>query len=181
MSNARDHPFEVGGRYCNQIGDYEVLSLDDEKMTVRYDDGLERSHKIEIQARIWQRRLDQASPPAPSKKRSRARGESQPIQPVIDLLRAVLTTKFTAPYPEDITDQVCLAIEANPVWLQRYRYLIEHYSSRGKDGKLAVNTAIGFHTKRLTGMVKIGESKKPRSSLIQSYSRLSHEDTLDSS
>lgn len=35
----RDHPFEVGGRYRNRVGEYEVLSLDGDTMTVRFDDG----------------------------------------------------------------------------------------------------------------------------------------------
>ena len=48
-------------------------------------------------------------------------------------------------------------------------------SSRGQDGKLTVNSSIGWFTKELTGMVNLGVESKVRSKLIQSYSRLGYE------
>jgi hypothetical protein len=81
---------------------------------------------------------------------------------------------MSAPYPEDITDRVCLAIEGNPAWLRRYEHLVEHFSSMGKDGKSTVNTNIGYYTKELTGMVNISEGNVAKSSLIQSYSKLGY-------
>lgn len=121
-------PFEIGGRYKNRIGTYEVMSITGDKMTIRYDDGIEQTVTVSIQATIWQSIQDEATP---SPKTYRPGQSSQAIQPVIDLVEEVLKTSFKAPHPEDITDQVCLAIEANPDWLARYESLVLHYSSGG--------------------------------------------------
>jgi hypothetical protein len=80
------------------------------------------------------------------------------------------------PYPEDIIDQVCLAIEANPDWWNRYDNLVEHYSSKGKDGKLTVNTNIGWYTRDETGLVNLSTRGTAESSLITSYSRLGYQE-----
>ena len=93
---------------------------------------------------------------------------------MIDLVEEVLKTNFKAPHPVDITDQVCLAIEANPDWLARYENLVLHYSSRGKKGRDIVNNNIGYYTKELTGMINIGAGAKADSSLIKTYSRLGY-------
>ncbi len=45
--------FEVNGNYANRKGNYTVLSLDGDKMSVRYDDGSEAKLKIALQERIW--------------------------------------------------------------------------------------------------------------------------------
>lgn len=169
-----DHPFEVGSHYRNENGSYEVLEIDDERMQIRYDDGTEQSAKVEIQARIWQRIQDEAGPPLQTYQPGQ---QSQDIQPVIDLVAEVLRTKFGSPYPKDITDQVCLAIEADTEWLTRYENLVMHYSSGGKKGKDIVNNSIGFYTKDLTGLDNLGQGAKAKSGLIQTYSRLGHSET----
>jgi len=166
-----DHPFEVGGRYRNEKGDYEVLAVESERMQIRFDDGTEQSVKIAIQARIWERMQEKTIPPPEQYDPSR---ESQAIQPVVDLVVEVLRSEFKVPYPEDITDQVCLAIEQNPEWLGRYENLVLHYSQGGKKGKDIVNSSIGFYTKDLTGMVNMGEGQTAKSKLIQSYSKLGY-------
>lgn len=164
------HPFVVGGRYRNRIDEYEVLSIDGSYMNVRYTDGHEQTLTIATQARISQAIADESTP-----------GPITPdddngldTAPVRDLVSVVLRRNFKAPYPEDITDQVCLEIENDPDWLQRYKGLVEHFSSRGKDGKLTVNSSIGWFTKELTGMVNLGVESRSRSTLIQSYSRLGY-------
>jgi hypothetical protein len=48
------HPFEVGKTYRNRIGEYVVLSIDDEKMKIRYADGGTLETNVNIQARIWE-------------------------------------------------------------------------------------------------------------------------------
>ena len=45
--------FEVNGTYANRKGTYRVLSIDEPKMTVRYEDGTTAELNINIQARIW--------------------------------------------------------------------------------------------------------------------------------
>ena len=47
-----DHPFEVGKAYRNRYGRYHVLSIDDPKMRIRYEDGREIKVTIAIQAQI---------------------------------------------------------------------------------------------------------------------------------
>lgn len=46
--------FEVGGRYANRIGSYEVVEINEPKMTVRYDDGSTAELSMNIQYRIWE-------------------------------------------------------------------------------------------------------------------------------
>lgn len=49
-----DHPFKVGEKYRNRKGEYEVVQLDQDDMTVRYSDGSLMKSAIELQARIWE-------------------------------------------------------------------------------------------------------------------------------
>jgi len=46
--------FLVGGRYANRRGEYEVLSINGDRMRVIYDDGTSQVVSIAIQARISQ-------------------------------------------------------------------------------------------------------------------------------
>jgi hypothetical protein len=49
-----EHPFRVGQRYANRNGEYDVLRLEGEQMTIRYvGDGREQSVSVPLQARIW--------------------------------------------------------------------------------------------------------------------------------
>jgi hypothetical protein len=155
---------EAGGCYRNESGEYEVLSIDGERMRTRYYNGSEQTVKIEIQARIWQGILDEEMPPilpGPSD------DDSLDTAPVRELVHEVLQARFKYPYPGDITDQVCRAIESNPEWLGYYKSLVEHFSSQGKNGRLTVNSTIGLYTKELTGMVNMQEELPAKSSLIK--------------
>ena len=60
--NVMDHPFEVGGRYENRVGKYEVLEIEGKKMTIQFADGTQHSVTVSIQAKIWQNIQDQARP-----------------------------------------------------------------------------------------------------------------------
>ncbi len=168
-----DYPFEVGGRYRNRLGEYTVLSIEGKTLIVCYADGRQQTVNVEKQAWIVQSIEDEASPPSQP---LRARGESQAIQPVIDLVEEVLRSNFKAPYPADITDQVCLAIEANPGWLDRYHILTKQFESEDQRGEATVNQAIGFHTMNLTGMVTVKSGLKAKSGLIKTYSELAYPD-----
>ncbi len=44
--------FLIGGRYANRRGEYEVLSIDRDKMLIRYDDGTIQEVSMSIQVRI---------------------------------------------------------------------------------------------------------------------------------
>jgi len=48
------HPFEVGKMYRNRVGEYMVVSIDDDQMKIRYTDGKTLMTNASIQARIWE-------------------------------------------------------------------------------------------------------------------------------
>jgi len=69
------------------------------------------------------------------------------------------------PYSEDVIDEVCLAIEANPQWLTEYRSMCNEL------GVMVVNQAIGQWTSKAVG--RTGDHQVPaRSTIIESYSKL---------
>jgi hypothetical protein len=75
-------------------------------------------------------------------------------------------TLINQPWPEDITDQVSIAIEQNHNWLNRYNQLVRIY------GKSSVNQQIGRSTLQITGLRNLGIRDKAESSLIETYTRL---------
>ena len=84
---------------------------------------------------------------------------------VNQLVIEILAT-FSEPYGEDITEDVCLAIESNPLWLKRYHEL-------GDELRLwVVNNWIGQYTKINTGLNSENQVDAKRSKLIKSYTRL---------
>lgn len=48
------HPFEVGKTYRNRQGEYVVLAIDGDRMTIRYVGGGTLVTSVSIQARIWE-------------------------------------------------------------------------------------------------------------------------------
>ena len=48
-----EHPFSVGDKYRNRLGEYEVISIDEPKILVRYDDGTLLEGTVQILERIW--------------------------------------------------------------------------------------------------------------------------------
>jgi hypothetical protein len=85
---------------------------------------------------------------------------------VKELVLEVLAT-IPRPYSEDITDDVCVAIEGNDRWRAAYDRL-EPMLSRD-----TLNRSIGRYVSRAVGgrAVAVG---KPSSSLIGSYSKLAY-------
>jgi len=53
------HPFEVGNTYRNELGEYEVVSINEPNMVIRYTDGSEREAEIAFQRRVWERIQDE--------------------------------------------------------------------------------------------------------------------------
>ncbi len=53
------HPFKVGETYRNELGEYEVISIDESNMLIRYSDGTEQDAEIAFQQRIWERIQDE--------------------------------------------------------------------------------------------------------------------------
>lgn len=53
-SNPNSHPFKVGQRYQNRDGDYEVVSITEPTMVIRYVNGYTLESLITLQARIWE-------------------------------------------------------------------------------------------------------------------------------
>jgi hypothetical protein len=84
---------------------------------------------------------------------------------VSELVQEVLNT-ISEPYPENITDQVCLAIENRSAWLNRYRNLVKEH------GKYGVNPQIGRSTLQFTHLKNLGTQAKATSSLIKTYTQL---------
>ena len=68
--------FDVGGNYANRIGNYTVLELNGNKMTVRYEDGSEASLNIGIQERIWEN-IQAEVEAENSRNRKRKKGKSK--------------------------------------------------------------------------------------------------------
>ena len=171
------HPFQAGGRYRNREGEYAVLALQGDAMTVRYDDGREARLTVTTQAHIRQNMLDDELAAA---RRSSftgndfTRDERLVTWPVRRLVEEVLQARFAAPYPPDVIDQVCLAIEANPDWLRRYHALAAELGNSGHAAEWKVNNAIGWWTKDLAGMETVKAGVPATSKLIQSYSRLGY-------
>lgn len=162
--------FEIGKTYRNRHGAYEVVELHGDKMTVQYEDGNRQTIGVMLQARIWANiQMEEAPPPAPTRYLHEDGGLD--TQPIMALVTRVLAT-ISRPYPADIIDQVCLAVEHNPDWRREYESLVEHFSSQGKDGKLTVNSQIGVYVRDLSGMLTVKAGNVSQSTLIQSYSSL---------
>jgi hypothetical protein len=49
------NPFEVGETYHNNLGEYEVISIDEPNMTIQLEDGRTIETTVKLQARIWKR------------------------------------------------------------------------------------------------------------------------------
>lgn len=67
--------FEVGGKYRNRDGEYEVVAIDGDQMTIRYADGRTVTSPIRLQARIWENmmmeeEIKQEVPPTRKPRRS---------------------------------------------------------------------------------------------------------------
>jgi hypothetical protein len=72
--------FEVGGQYANRIGNYEVIEIDEPRMTVRYEDGTTAELSMGIQFRIWENILAEEEVKHSRSSKSRKRKSAQSTQ-----------------------------------------------------------------------------------------------------
>ncbi len=49
------NPFKVGETYRNNLGEYEVINIDEPDMTIKLEDGRTIETTVKLQARIWKR------------------------------------------------------------------------------------------------------------------------------
>ncbi len=91
--------------------------------------------------------------------------ESVDTEEIEDLVVEILR-RFSKPYPQDITDQVFLAIERDPNKRKRY----EIFAGQDKEG--TTNAWIGKMVKDHTGLKVKGTCTNPKSVLIKTYSIL---------
>jgi hypothetical protein len=54
QTNVNVHPFKVGAQYHNRDGNYQVISIDEPNMVIRYQNGRTLESSIALQARIWE-------------------------------------------------------------------------------------------------------------------------------
>lgn len=172
-----NHPFRVGDRYRNRDGDYVVLALAGDTMTVRTDDGRRPTLNVSTQARIWQNIHDDELAEARRSDFTRddfSADERLVTWPVCRLVEDVLRARFAPPYPPDVIDRVCLAIEGDADWLARYRAAAAELGDGGHAAEWKVNNAIGWWTKDLAGMVTVKKNVKASNGLTTTYSRLGY-------
>ena len=81
------------------------------------------------------------------------------------LVQDILATK-SEPYSEDITLEVCQAIENNPDWRRRYDELSDELRY------WVVNNSIGYYTKEITGLRSGRKAVAHDCDLIGSYTKL---------
>lgn len=48
------HPFKIGKHYRNRDGEYQVISISEPNLVIRYLDGRTVESSIALQARIWE-------------------------------------------------------------------------------------------------------------------------------
>jgi hypothetical protein len=83
-----------------------------------------------------------------------------------DLVEQILR-KISRPYPQDITDQVFLAIEND-------KKLLHYYTIYAGSNAGAANAFIGKMVKEITGLKVKGTCRNPKSKLIKSYKILGY-------
>lgn len=95
-----DHSFEVGKEYRNRNGSYTVLTIEEPKMAIRYEDGHEEVATITIQERIWQAMQDEAQGPArksATRKKRHRRPPRHVTESAKEKIKIVMTYKSIPP------------------------------------------------------------------------------------
>ena len=85
---------------------------------------------------------------------------------VQSLVQEILAARFSEPYGQDIIFDVCLEIEKNPAWFQRYGQLKDELS------RDVVNNWIGKYVKEMTGLRDIREAGVAAGHIVKSYTKL---------
>jgi hypothetical protein len=158
--------FQIGKIYRNRKGKYKVLSIDGPNMVVLYQDGQTQTLEMQLQAHIFRQIMEEVLHGAEDVDIDKgSRDYSGRGDDLYDLVTQALRT-IAQPYPPNVTDQVCLAIERRPEWLAEYNRLVK------ERGPQSVNSSLGAHVRDLTNMVNSGDRGTPESQLIKSYSLL---------
>jgi hypothetical protein len=84
----------------------------------------------------------------------------------VEILVNEVFQTLARPYCEDITEDVCLAIENKESWKKRYNGLVADL------GENVINRYIGTYTKQFSGLNVDRKVKARRSSLIKFYTKL---------
>ena len=100
-----------------------------------------------------------------SKPKSKKESCMSPSGEVSYIVGLALDT-IQCPYPPDIIDRVCQAIQANPAWLRMYQEVV------AEKGRHAVNSTIGRTVLQRTGLSNSGIRREARCSLIDTYTEL---------
>jgi hypothetical protein len=53
VAHSLSHPFIIGERYADRRGDYTVIGIEGDRITIEYDDGMRDGGAIEVKARIY--------------------------------------------------------------------------------------------------------------------------------
>ena len=98
----------------------------------------------------------------------------QKFSDLVDVLvNDILSSRFTPPYPEDIVDQICLAIEKNAEWRRRYDAIKKEARVKDdSDGSWVVNNRITKSVMKVTGMEISVYPAPATNGLMKSYSLL---------
>ncbi len=87
-------------------------------------------------------------------------------QGIYELVTEALES-ISKPYGEDVIEDVLLAIEEQPNWLEKYNKLVQELSEN------EVNRRIGRYTKEITGLETLSEGvDAKRSKIAGKYTKL---------
>jgi hypothetical protein len=170
-----DHPFEVGKTYRNRYGRYQVISIDEPKMRVRYEDGREINLTIAIQVQILQGIQDAEAHEA-SKRPRRKTGAAKKRGADAGPTKADKREKLVAEILEndEVIFEILTRLTIPPGQINTYRFFLKNPDDFFSQQQIADATR-GSDQESLRGVFmafgrRIGSSPDPRvSSLTPRY------------
>lgn len=144
-----EHLFEVGKTYRNRKGEYEVVSLDEPRMVIRYTDGSVLRTRVDVQARIWRNiqmeaRVEQEKQRAEARPRLRRRGgrrgldfqglEDHDFQEGVGGTSWRARTSFGGRLAQRMTDTTPYFFQSYAIYRRAVIHVaqLEHYSAKTK-------------------------------------------------
>ena len=174
-----DHPFEVGKTYHNRYGRYQVLSIDDPKMRIRYEDGREIKVTIAIQARILEGiQLEESAPTAVSKggrrKSKSTKGGGRKGGPTKADQREKLIAEILE--NDEAIFEILTRLTIPPGQIDIYRLFLKHPDDDFSQQQIA-NAVRGSNLEGQRGVFmafgkRIGNSPDPRVRSLKPYNTL---------
>lgn len=178
------HPFEVGKVYQNRNGRYEVLTIQEPKMRIRYENGREALVTIATQARIWQTmQWEAAGPASQSSGRGSSKGSrssKKTSKPQKDAQQEKLITELLE--NDETIFEILTRLVIPPGQINTYRFLLRHPDDFFSQDQLAKATR-GSNLESFRGVLmafgrRIGKSPdsrvrslKPRNALFFEHRR----------